>query len=68
MTLRGYLAYFGTPLYESGRLAAHLLTERRRKEDVDKVITDFLLFHKKPELIDNYMHMDILTRFNEDYY
>lgn len=194
LDVRGYLAYFGMPLYESGRLAAHLLTERRRKEDVDKVmivrlirdkaglsdptarrregfsdfmavhfpkakllpvfinpsdpegidrtledfleengpsryvvmfssrvhllssflashpdperrvvgydnldgnmkllhegladiliaqhpeeqcrmavkvISDFLLLHKKPELIDNYMHMDILTRFNEDYY
>ena len=31
-------------------------------------LTDFLLMHKEPARRDNYMHMDILTRFNEENY
>lgn len=32
-----YLAYYGMPMYKSGRLCAHLLTERLQYGDVDEV-------------------------------
>ena len=32
-----YFAYYGMPMYKSGRLCANLLTERLRPEDVDEV-------------------------------
>lgn len=31
-------------------------------------LVDFILMHKKPAKKDNYMHMDILTQLNVDYY
>lgn len=33
-----------------------------------KSLVDYLIMHKKPSKKDNYMHMDILTRLNTDYY
>lgn len=33
-----------------------------------QALVDFILLHKKPAKKDNYMHMDILTRLNFDYY
>ena len=33
-----------------------------------QALADYLLLDKKPALKDNHMHMDILTRYNIDYY
>ena len=33
-----------------------------------QALSDYLLLDKKPERQDNHMHMDILTRYNIDYY
>lgn len=33
-----------------------------------QVLTDYLILHKLPQMKDNYMHMDILTSFNEEDY
>ncbi|MDD6150755.1 MAG: LacI family DNA-binding transcriptional regulator [Bacteroidales bacterium] len=31
-------------------------------------LADYIILHKKPQRRDNYMHMDILTRFNDENY
>jgi len=33
-----------------------------------EALADYILRKKLPENKDNFMHMDILTRFNVDYY
>ena len=33
-----------------------------------EALTEFILFRKLPARKDNYMHMDILTRYNAEYY
>ena len=33
-----------------------------------EALTEFILFRKLPARKDNYMHMDILTRFNAENY
>ena len=33
-----------------------------------QALSDHIMFGKKPARRDNYMHMDILTRYNIEYY
>lgn len=42
-----YLAYYGMPMFDSGRLCAFLLTERCQKKDVDKVLMIRILRDKE---------------------
>lgn len=50
--------------------ASILITQRTRRQArmAVQTLADWLLLRKKPEVKDNYLHMDIITRFNIENY